>query len=127
MTAARPSNHGSRPARRSTPRRVLRGILAVVVSLTVVVFASTIVLLANYPAEYPGRLIAYQQSDVRDYLVFPDRAIAPAPEPRPFRQPADQLAAEADVRAGFERDPLVGDNLDAFLQQTGNAGDPSLC
>jgi CubicO group peptidase (beta-lactamase class C family) len=89
------------------------------VSLAVVLSTATGVLLATYPAEYLGRLIAYQQSDVRDYLVFPERPIAAAAQPRPFRTPADPWAAEEEVRAGLEQDALVGGDLDRFLQNTG--------
>ncbi len=118
MATARPTASLTRPTI-SRRRRVTRAILAVLLSLTVLLIATTVGLLANYPAEYLGRLIAYQQSDVRDYLVFPSRPIAAALEPQPFRLPTHQDATEAAVRAGFEKDPLVGASLDGFLQNTG--------
>lgn len=108
------------PGTRSrTRRRVGRTVLITLLSLVTVLAAVIGVLLAIYPAEYLGRLIAYQQSDARDYLVFPERPIDAAARPRPFRMPADRQAAEGEVSAVMASDPLVGGDLEAFLTSTG--------
>jgi CubicO group peptidase (beta-lactamase class C family) len=106
-------------ARLGARRRVLRIALGTLVALSVLLVAAIAVLLATYPAEYLGRLIAYQQADAGDHLVFPNRPIAAATDPRPFRLPPDPRAAGASVRAVLGQDPLVGGDLEAFLEETG--------
>lgn len=109
-----------RPATRPpVRRRMLHGVLALAATLVVAFVAAAVVLLAIYPPQYLVRLVAHRQSDVHDYLVFPDRPIAAATQPQPFRLPSDPEAAETEVRAGMERDPLVGDDLESFLTSSG--------
>ncbi len=100
-------------------RRWRRALLATLMAFCLLLVTATGVLLATYPAEYLRRLITYQQADVRDYLVFASRPVAAAAAPRPFQRPADQRAAEAEVRDGFERDARVGTDLERFLEDTG--------
>lgn len=76
-------------------------------------------ILISYPIEYLRRTFSYMEADVNDYQIFPERAIQPAENPVPFRLPADPTAAEAAVRAIFEQNAVIEEDLESFLRETG--------
>jgi CubicO group peptidase (beta-lactamase class C family) len=67
-----------------------------------------------YTPEYVGRVIAWGESDVSDYLVnFPKRPLTASPRPRPFAVVLDEDRVEGVLAAA-----LNADDLDSFLSET---------
>ncbi|MCC6615874.1 MAG: serine hydrolase [Anaerolineae bacterium] len=73
----------------------------------------------RYSPEFVRRSIVLGDADVNDYQRFPERTMSAAPEPFHFGEPDDPDAAEANVRAAFEADPMVSGNLEDFLASLG--------
>jgi CubicO group peptidase (beta-lactamase class C family) len=97
-----------------TGRRVFR--VAAMILLIPVLAAAVWLLAASvmYTPEYVGRVLAWQESDVSDYLMnFPKRALAASPNPRPF-----SVALDEDRVEGVLASALGADDLDAFLAET---------
>ena len=91
--------------------KILAWIFGVIIGL--VVLAVLIVTLL-YPFEYLRRIIAWQESDVHDYLNnFPQRRLEPAPTTYFF----DKALEEPHVFKLFET-ALDVDDFDAFLEET---------
>jgi CubicO group peptidase (beta-lactamase class C family) len=84
--------------------------------ITLVVLSTLLLLVAFliYPRQYVVRVLAWRDSDVRDYQKFPERLLKKSPSPFYFARDLD----EERVRTLFESNPQI-DNLDAFLAETG--------
>jgi CubicO group peptidase (beta-lactamase class C family) len=78
-----------------------------------------IVLSVIYSPTYVYRLVVWQGADAGDYARFPDRTVAPASRPFHFGTPSDPTAAAAAVTAALEASPSVGDDAEAFLEDSG--------
>ena len=65
------------------------------------------------------RWAVWQDADVGDYARFPERPIAAAEEPFAFDAPRDPTTAAQAVRDALQSSPLVGKDVDAFLEATG--------
>jgi CubicO group peptidase (beta-lactamase class C family) len=69
---------------------------------------------AMYSPEYVGRVIAWGESDVGDYLTnFPQRRLTASPEPRPFTVALDEDRVERVLASA-----LGVNDLDQFLTET---------
>jgi CubicO group peptidase (beta-lactamase class C family) len=97
-----------------TARRALRVAAAI---LLIPVFAAAVWLLGAsvmFTPEYVGRVLAWGESDVSDYLVnFPKRPLTASPSPRPFA-----IALDEDRVEGVLASVLHADDLDSFLAET---------
>jgi len=99
-------------------KKGLRIGLIVGVRLIGLALIAVIVVLLVFPVEYLRRVVTYGESDVQDYLLFPERVIQAAATPIPFAMPGDPAAAEAMVNSWFEEALSEGVNLEAFLSYT---------
>lgn len=90
----------------------------VVVGLLLLFVAAGIIILLYgflyYPQEYVRRVLEYQQADVNDYRIFPERALSASADSFEFEE---ALQTER-VAARFEQQAAVAD-LEAFLMETG--------
>lgn len=79
---------------------------------------AVVVVLFAFPVEYLRRVVTYQEADVRDYQIFPERSIQPAASPIPFAAPGNPAAAEALVKSWFEEVMPARLSLEFFLTET---------
>jgi CubicO group peptidase (beta-lactamase class C family) len=99
-----------------TRRRVVRGIVLIVAVALVAAAAWPVAASVLYSPEYVFRVLAWQESDVGDYLNnFPRRSLTASRQPLPFPERLD----DARVESAFEW-ALGVDDLDAFLTETGS-------
>ena len=99
--------------------RVARLALWAVVALVMLAGVGLIVLSLIYSPTYVYRLVVWQDADAGDYARFPDRTMPPASRPFHFATPSDPEAAAASVTASLETSPSVGDDAEAFLEESG--------
>lgn len=93
-------------------RRLLRVFGWAIAILLGLLALALLIATLHYPLEYVRRVIAWGESDVRDYLEnFPQRPLEAAPEPFAF----DEEPSEERVSALFER-ILEIDDFEAFLE-----------
>ncbi len=108
---------GVEPGRGRGPmgmRRVLRATALIALVPVIAVAGWLLAASVLYTPEYVGRVLAWQESDVSDYLVnFPKRPLAASPHPRPF-----SVALDEDRVEGVLASALDVDDLDAFLEET---------
>ena len=98
-----------------TRRRVLRVTAAVLLIPVVAVSGWLLAGSVLYTPEYVRRVLAWQESDVSDYLDnFPKRPLTASPDPRPF-----SVALDEDRVEGVLASALDVEDLDAFLAETG--------
>ena len=96
-------------------RRRLFRLAAVIVLVPVLAVASWLLAASVlYSPEYVRRVIAWQESDVGDYLTnFPRRQLLASPHPRPFAGALDEDRVE-----GILASAIGVDDLEAFLTET---------
>ncbi len=94
-------------------KNIGKAILWVAGSVVVIILAAVIIFSIIYTPEYVFRALRWGNSDVYDYLKFPERQIDKAAVEFHFEE---QLNI-GEVEEVFESHPLV-DNLDTFIQDT---------
>ena len=94
-------------------KNIGKAILWVAGSVVVIILAAVIIFSIIYTPEYVFRVLRWGNSDVYDYLKFPERQIDKAAVEFHFEE---QLNI-GEVEEVFESHPLV-DNLDTFIQDT---------
>ena len=95
-------------------RRLLKAAGLIVGILAIALGALIIVGSVQYGFEYVGRLLAWRESDVGDYINnFPQRMFAPSPAPFVFEEAPD----EARVNGLFE-EILEVTSFEAFMEET---------
>ena len=99
--------------------RVARIAIWAVAGLVMLAGVGFIALSLIYSPTYIYRLVVWQDADVGDYARFPDRVVPVASRPFQFSAPSDPEAAAASVTAALEASPVVGNDAEAFLEETG--------
>lgn len=94
-------------------KRIGKVLLWVAISLTVIFLVTVVAFSIIYTPEYVFRVLRWGNSDVYDYLIFPERQIDKAAVEFHF----DEQLHSGEVEEVFESHPLV-DNLDTFIQDT---------
>lgn len=94
-------------------KRIGKVLLWVAISLTVIFLVTVVAFSIIYTPEYVFRVLRWGNSDVYDYLIFPERQIDKAAVEFHF----DEQLHSGEVEEVFGSHPLV-DNLDTFIQDT---------
>jgi CubicO group peptidase (beta-lactamase class C family) len=94
-------------------KRVGKILLWVVGSLAVIFLAAVLIFSIIYSPEYVFRALRWGNSDVYDYLKFPERQIDKAAVEFHFVEGSNEI----EVEDTFESDPLIED-LDTFINET---------